>query len=79
MTKLLQRLLNELQDRGAHDYLRCSHGGVLYPPNWNTKTREKAVAEGILKICDCTLHCMPTGYPGWLYLIRQPSQQGGEK
>lgn len=67
MSARLQSLLRELKDRGANGYLRCPHGGVLYPPSWFAKTREKAVLAGVLSVCSCVEK--HAGYEGWLFLI----------
>lgn len=42
------RLFNELR---ASKRQRCPHGAVDYPHCWNTKTREKAMREGLLEEC----------------------------
>lgn len=61
----LQRLLNELDETYAHR--RCPHGGVAYPPWWNTKTQASAIETGVLSVCQCE----PSGpwLKGWRYLI----------
>jgi hypothetical protein len=66
----LQRLLNELDEASKFSHRVCPHGGVLYPTNWNTKTRQKAVVEGELRVCECE---PKFPYLGWQYLMRTSS------
>lgn len=56
------RLFNELRDPYKR---RCPHGAVDYPYCWNTKTREKALADGSLTECP---ECKPLPGSFWLLL-----------
>lgn len=62
-----QRERNLLQELKSSQ--RCPCGGIYYPKNWMTKTREKLVRDGVLTVRKCCTR------EGWLVLV---IETGGE-